>query len=129
MPAVIIRDESYGAIANLSLTSELRFLEVCHTDDVHAPAAIDTRFRFGRELRSFHTDIRSAAFDRNIGVAPSLLDDITKLRTDRIAEADVHDDSFTKERGEAVFRPIVELIGQNDIERPQFLFERADSAC
>ena len=128
VPAVVVRDEGDGAVADLGLARQLGFLKVCHTDERHAQAPVDLGFRLRRELRSFHADVGSAAFDRNVHAPSALLYDIAKPRADRVGEADVHDDSVTKERGDAGFRPIIELFRQNDVERAQFLFQGADSA-
>ena len=129
MPAIVIGDKSDSAEANLGLARQLRFLKICHTDEVHAPATVHLGFRPGRELGPFHADIGSPTFDPNIDVPSGLLDDVAKLRTDGVRETDVYDNPVAKESRGTSFRPVIKLVGQNDVERPQSFFERADGAC
>src|ERR1700676_1757991 len=55
VPAIVVGDHRDRNVTDLGLARELGLLEVGHTDDVHAPAAINIRFRFGGKSRALHT--------------------------------------------------------------------------
>ena len=50
-----------------------------------------------------------------------------ELRTNRIRKADVRDQTFAEERGDASPRAIKQLIGDDELERLMFLLQRSDS--
>src|SRR6185369_9799706 len=47
MPAIVISNERERRVTDLRFARELRFLKICHADDVHPPGAIDVRLREG----------------------------------------------------------------------------------
>ena len=67
MPAIVVRHHRHGNVADFGLARELGFLQVRHADDVHAPGTVDVRFRFRREGRAFHAQVRAAAFSIHSG--------------------------------------------------------------
>src|SRR5947209_20232553 len=121
MPAIIIGDECQRDVADLSLASQLCFLQVGHPDKVHSPASIDIRFRQTRKLRSFDTQIRAAAFDGNVRIFSRFLDDRCKPRTYRMCKSDVDHNAIAKKRRDAGLCPVIELIRQYNIERTMLL--------
>ncbi len=55
-------------------------------------------------------------------------DDVGKLRADGIGEADVGDQAFAEEGGDAAAGAVEELVGDDEIERAVLFLERADGA-
>ncbi len=58
----------------------------------------------------------------------AVVHDAGQLRADGIGEADVRDQAFAEERGDAAAGAVEELIGNDEIERPVLFLERADRA-
>ncbi len=55
-------------------------------------------------------------------------DDVRELWADWVGEADVGNEAFTEEGGDASARAVEELIGDDEVERAMFFLERSDSA-
>ena len=126
MPAVVIGDHGDGHVTEFGFAGEFCFLQVRHADDVHAKAAIDIGFGFGRKLRAFHAAVDATVFADNANLLTGLLDDTGKLSADGVGETDVGDDAVAEERVDAVAGTVEELVGDDEVERLVLLFERSD---
>src|SRR5690349_11135648 len=89
VPAVVIRDHGNGHVADLRLACELRFLQISHADHIHAPGAIEIRFRLRRKLRPLYADVSPTALANDFGLRASRGDGRRQLRTYRIGECNV----------------------------------------
>ena len=63
VPAVIIRRQRQGSVAQLSLASQFRFWHVRHANDVNPPLPVETRLSPGRKLWSLNTQVGAANMD------------------------------------------------------------------
>src|SRR5215469_937370 len=116
VPAVIIGNHSDGHVANLGFTRQFGFLQVGHPDYIHTPAAVNVRFRSGRELRAFHAEVGAAALDANSGLAARAFYHLADLRTNGIGKGNVRHHAAAEEGIYPVARPVEELVRQNEIE-------------
>src|SRR5262249_46001908 len=115
MPAVIIGDHGHGGVADLGFAGQLGFLQIGHADDVGAPAAVQVRFRPGRELRAFHTDVRPTALAHHATILARLGDGACDLGTSRVAEGYVGDDPVTEEGSRAIEGAVDELVRNHKV--------------
>ena len=113
MPAVVVGDERDRRVADLGFARELRFLEIGHPDDVHAPLPIQLRLGLGRELRPFHADVGAAAMHLRAGRDRGVVGEPAQVLAERMRERDVADEPVAEERADAAPRPIEELIGNH----------------
>src|SRR6266571_2226323 len=126
MPAVVIGDHGNGHIAQLGLARELRFLQIGHADHIHAPRAIEIRFRLRRKLWPLHANISPATLPHDAGLLASRGDDRRQLRTYRIGEGNVRYYAITEKSIHAMTRAIHKLVRDYELKRPVFFFERAN---
>src|SRR4030095_4236120 len=128
MPAVVIGHEGDRRVTDFRLARELCLLQVRHADDVHPPRAIQLRFSERRELWSLHADIRAALVHRGTGPLAAVIADPAEDLAEGMSEADMSDQTSPEEATGPPFRPVEELIGDDDVSGPVFLLQAADGA-
>ncbi len=128
MPAVVVGDEGERHVTDLRFAGQLRFLQVRHADDVHAPRAIQPGLGKGRKLRPFHAHVGAAAMHVRTHGGHGIGADLGELGADGMRERDVRGEAVAEERADATLRSIEKLIRHDDVERRVFLLEAADRA-
>ena len=128
MPAVVVRDERHGDVAELRFARELRLGQVGHADHVDVPRAVQVRFGAGGELRPFHADVGATLVDLRSLLASRLRHQHRGAGADRVGEGDMRDDAVAEVGVSAVARPIDELVREDDVGRRVRLFHRPDRA-
>ena len=126
MPAVVVGHHRHRHIADLGFTSELRLLQVGHADHVHAPAAIDVRFRLGRKLRALHIQIRSAPLASHACFFAGSLHDLRKLWAYRIGKRNVRDNSVAEKSIHPMSGAVEKLVRDHELQGLVFFFKRTD---
>src|ERR1700761_229320 len=126
MPAVVVCDHGHGGVANFRLPGQLGFLQVGHSDDIGAPAAIEVRFGPGGKLRAFHTNIDAASFHHDACCLGALLDRGGYSRTNRVAKRHVGYDSLSKKCRGTLGGAVDELIRNYKFGGLVLQLERAD---
>src|SRR4030095_15742833 len=126
MPAVVIGHEGDRRVTDFRLARELCLLQVRHADDVHPPRAIELRFSERRELWSLHADVRAALVHGGTGLLAAVRGDAAEDLAERVSETDVSDQTSPEEATGAPFRPVEELIGDNDVRGLVLLLQAAD---
>ena len=128
MPAVVVGDQRDGRVADLGLTSQLRFLQVGHADDVHAPALVEARLGQRGELRPFHADVGPPHVHVRADRLGRLIGDAGQVGADRVCERHVRDQTVAEEGAGATLCAIEELIGHHHVQRRDLFLEAADRA-
>ena len=128
MPAIVIRHHRHGHVADLGLAREFGLLQIGHADHVHAPASVHVGFGLGRKGRALHAKVGAAVLGGDADRVAGAGHHFGELGTDRIGEADVGYQAFSEERGDAAAGAIEELVGDDEIQRPVLLLERAHGA-
>ena len=129
VPAIVVGDKCERGVGDLGLAGELCFLQIGHPDDVHSPFAINLRFRFGRESRTFHANVRAAAMRFDADRFARRLENVAKFITNRMCKRDVADDAFAEEcrfRGAGVCS-VKKLIRNQKIGWCVLQLQRTDS--
>src|SRR6267378_8146908 len=80
------------------------------------------------KLRALHADIGAAAMDSYFGAVAGLAEQSSQLRANGFRETDVRGHAIPEKSGHAVPGAIVELVGNQEIERFQILLKRTDGA-
>src|SRR5207244_13453595 len=101
---------------------------VRHADYIHAPRAIHVRFRYGRERRPLHTQIRSATMNLHLNSLARFFQDIAEMLADGMRESHMRHESVSK--GCRLMRPrtraVKELFGNNHVSWRVLLLQRAN---
>src|SRR5438309_11329606 len=125
MPAVIVCDHGDCGVTDLRLTCEFGFLEIGHADHVHAPGAIQIRFRACRELRPLDTDVSATTLSGHAGFVAALRRSISNFGADGICQGYVRDQSVAEKCGDALPRAVDKLVWNHKIHWLVLFLERA----
>ena len=128
VPAVVVGDERQRDVADLRFAGELRFLQVRHADDVHAPRSVQLRLGERGELRPLHADVGAAAMHVRADGRNRSAPTCASSGQIGMRERHVRGESAAEERADARLGPIEKLIGHDDVERRVLLLEAADRA-
>ena len=128
MPAIVICNHRHRGVTKLRLTRELCFCEIRHADHVEAQLPVGMRFGQRRKLRAFHANVSAATMHFHFArsqASPSAPDSCEQVGLSNPTCATTPPPKNVATRKP---RAIVELIGNQEIERRKFLAQRSDRA-
>src|SRR6266542_5582700 len=128
MPHVVVGHQRQCRIAELGLAGELGLGHVRHADDGDAPPAVDLGLPPGRELRALDADVGAALVNAPARLAPGLGEGGRKGRTHGMRHADMGHDAVAEEGGHAAPGMVVELVGDDHVQRVDLLLHASDGA-
>src|ERR1700686_5859660 len=102
MPAVEVRDHRDRGVADLRFARQLRLRQVGHADNFESQFPIYQRFRKSRELRTFDTDISTAAMHFHGFVDTGVGEYSGQRSARRMREGDMRDDAIPEKGAGAV---------------------------